>query len=209
MLKMLKKTVKSGLDRLIISVDGTTQDTYEQYRIGGQLSQVLEGQKIWLKPKKAKSSTPHLVFSFGGQTQRTPNRWNLSVGPRNWGRWSKTQIGPGLWLCWRQCPHPHPLTNMPDIGCCPMVAGMLNIPWSMPAGKCGTHAWSPGMAWWCPAVSTKMPAIDWEIPKRSPLNKSGKELPIKISGKNCCSAGKEIDICTNCTEGCNVFFDHG
>ena len=27
-----KKTVESGLDRIIISIDGTTQDTYEQYR---------------------------------------------------------------------------------------------------------------------------------------------------------------------------------
>ncbi len=30
-----KKTVESGLDRLIISIDGTTQDVYKQYRVGG------------------------------------------------------------------------------------------------------------------------------------------------------------------------------
>src|SRR5579863_9757802 len=29
-----KKTVESGLDRLIISIDGTTQETYSSYRIG-------------------------------------------------------------------------------------------------------------------------------------------------------------------------------
>ena len=29
------KTVESGLSRLIISIDGTTQETYEDYRIGG------------------------------------------------------------------------------------------------------------------------------------------------------------------------------
>src|SRR5688500_11286826 len=28
-----KRTVESGLDRLIISIDGTTQDTYQQYRV--------------------------------------------------------------------------------------------------------------------------------------------------------------------------------
>ena len=28
-----KKTVESGLDRLIISIDGTTQEVYEQYRV--------------------------------------------------------------------------------------------------------------------------------------------------------------------------------
>lgn len=30
-----RKTVESGLDRLIISIDGTTQEVYEQYRVGG------------------------------------------------------------------------------------------------------------------------------------------------------------------------------
>ena len=32
--EMAKKTVESGLDRLIISIDGTTQEVYEQYRSG-------------------------------------------------------------------------------------------------------------------------------------------------------------------------------
>ena len=30
-----KRTIESGLDRLIISIDGTTQETYQQYRVGG------------------------------------------------------------------------------------------------------------------------------------------------------------------------------
>src|SRR4029453_4749693 len=38
-------TVESGLDRLIISIDGTTQDVYQQYRIGGRLDKVIEGTK--------------------------------------------------------------------------------------------------------------------------------------------------------------------
>jgi len=40
-----KKTIESGLDRLIISIDGTTQETYKQYRVGGNLDKVLEGAK--------------------------------------------------------------------------------------------------------------------------------------------------------------------
>src|SRR5882757_6182564 len=40
-----KKTIESGLDRLIISIDGTTQDVYEQYRVGGQLDKVIKGAK--------------------------------------------------------------------------------------------------------------------------------------------------------------------
>ena len=60
-----KKTVESGLDRLIISIDGTTQETYQQYRVGGELSKVLEGAKNILKWKKQlKSRTPHVIFQF-------------------------------------------------------------------------------------------------------------------------------------------------
>jgi len=63
--KMAKKTVESGLDRLIISIDGTTQDTYEQYRVGGQLEKVIEGTKNIVKWKKALgSSTPHVIFQY-------------------------------------------------------------------------------------------------------------------------------------------------
>ena len=60
-----KKTVESGLSRLIISIDGTTQETYENYRKGGQLNKVLEGTKNIIKwKKKLKSSTPHVIFQF-------------------------------------------------------------------------------------------------------------------------------------------------
>lgn len=60
-----RKTVESGLDRLIISIDGTTQDVYQQYRVGGKLEKVLEGTRNIIKWKKAlKSSTPHTVFQF-------------------------------------------------------------------------------------------------------------------------------------------------
>jgi radical SAM protein with 4Fe4S-binding SPASM domain len=60
-----RKTVESGLDRLIVSIDGTTQDTYESYRIGGQLEKVLEGTKNVIKWKRQlKSKTPHVIFQF-------------------------------------------------------------------------------------------------------------------------------------------------
>jgi radical SAM protein with 4Fe4S-binding SPASM domain len=60
-----RKTVESGLDRLIISIDGTTQDAYESYRIGGSLDKVIEGTKNIISwKKKLKSRTPHVVFQF-------------------------------------------------------------------------------------------------------------------------------------------------
>jgi radical SAM protein with 4Fe4S-binding SPASM domain len=60
-----RKTVESGLDRLIISIDGTTQETYQAYRVGGKLHKVIEGTRHILKWKKQlKSQTPHVVFQF-------------------------------------------------------------------------------------------------------------------------------------------------
>lgn len=60
-----RKTVESGLDRLIISIDGTTQEVYEQYRVGGRLDKVLAGAKNIVKWKKTlKSSKPFVVFQF-------------------------------------------------------------------------------------------------------------------------------------------------
>ncbi|MBK6946961.1 MAG: SPASM domain-containing protein [Haliscomenobacter sp.] len=60
-----RRTVESGLDRLIISVDGATQDVYEAYRIGGKLDVVLQGAKnVIAWKRKLKSSKPHIVFQF-------------------------------------------------------------------------------------------------------------------------------------------------
>ena len=60
-----KKTVESGLDRLIISIDGTTQEAYKQYRVGGNLDKVIEGAKNIVKWKKElNSKTPFVFFQF-------------------------------------------------------------------------------------------------------------------------------------------------
>ena len=60
-----KRTVESGLDRLIISIDGTTQDVYAAYRKGGNLQKVIEGASNIVKWKKElKSKTPFVFFQF-------------------------------------------------------------------------------------------------------------------------------------------------
>lgn len=60
-----KEIVDSGLDRLIISIDGLTQETYENYRVNGRLDKVIAGTKHLIKAKKeANSKTPHLIFQF-------------------------------------------------------------------------------------------------------------------------------------------------
>jgi radical SAM protein with 4Fe4S-binding SPASM domain len=60
-----KDLVASGLDRLIISIDGTTQETYSAYRVGGSLEKVLEGTRNVLEARKnLGSSKPFVVWQF-------------------------------------------------------------------------------------------------------------------------------------------------
>lgn len=60
-----RKTIESGLDRLIISIDGTTQEVYEQYRKAGHLDHVLQGAKNVVKwRKKLGAHKPFLIFQF-------------------------------------------------------------------------------------------------------------------------------------------------
>jgi radical SAM protein with 4Fe4S-binding SPASM domain len=63
--EVARQTVESGLDRLIVSIDGTTQETYAAYRVGGKLEKVLEGTRNVVKWKKQlKTKTPHIMFQF-------------------------------------------------------------------------------------------------------------------------------------------------
>ncbi len=60
-----KKTIESGLDRVIISVDGADQDTYVSYRKEGKLENVLAGSRNLVKwKKKMNSKTPHIIFQM-------------------------------------------------------------------------------------------------------------------------------------------------
>lgn len=60
-----ERTIDSGLDRLIVSIDGTTQDTYQSYRVGGSLEKVLEGTRTLLKVRaKRRLRRPYVIFQF-------------------------------------------------------------------------------------------------------------------------------------------------
>lgn len=60
-----EKIIESGLNEIIVSIDGTTQETYEKYRVEGQLEKVLEGTKNLIAAKeKRKSQYPVITFQF-------------------------------------------------------------------------------------------------------------------------------------------------
>jgi len=60
-----QETLKSGLSRIIVSMDGTDQGSYEKYRIGGKLDQVIEGIENLVAAKKAlKTHAPFIILQF-------------------------------------------------------------------------------------------------------------------------------------------------
>ncbi len=60
--KMITTLIESKLNKIIISLDGATQEDFEHYRVGGNLSTVIEGMnKLTLQRKKANSSHPIII----------------------------------------------------------------------------------------------------------------------------------------------------
>ena len=56
------KIVESKLDKIIISIDGAKQESYEKYRIGGDLAKVIDAIKYIREAKKnANAKTPKIV----------------------------------------------------------------------------------------------------------------------------------------------------
>ncbi len=60
-----KKIIKSGLNKLIISLDGTSQTEYEKYRQNGDFNKVISGIKNIIEVKKnLKSKLPVIELQF-------------------------------------------------------------------------------------------------------------------------------------------------
>lgn len=60
-----RQTILSGLDRLIISLDGTNQETYSSYRKNGNFHTVIDGIKNVVEwKKKLKSIKPYIILQF-------------------------------------------------------------------------------------------------------------------------------------------------
>ena len=62
---MAERLVLSGLDTLIISLDGTTQDVYQVYRVGGHLNRVLDNIKLLVQVRNDLGyKTPYFEWQF-------------------------------------------------------------------------------------------------------------------------------------------------
>lgn len=63
--EIINATIDSGLDSMIVSLDGVTQDVYEKYRVKGKVDKVLEGTARFMEIKKQrKAKYPLIALQF-------------------------------------------------------------------------------------------------------------------------------------------------
>lgn len=56
--------IDSGLSHIIVSIDGLTQDVYEKYRVGGNLTNVLSNLNELIAAKKASGRGPYIEVQY-------------------------------------------------------------------------------------------------------------------------------------------------
>ncbi|MDD5130354.1 MAG: radical SAM protein [Candidatus Omnitrophica bacterium] len=63
--KSAEELVNSGLDRIVLSIDGASQQTYEKYRRGGSFLKAIENARVLVnKKRQLKSSQPFVLWQF-------------------------------------------------------------------------------------------------------------------------------------------------
>lgn len=63
--EIINATIDAGLDSMIISLDGITQDVYEKYRVKGKVDKVLEGTARFMEIKRErKKKYPLIALQF-------------------------------------------------------------------------------------------------------------------------------------------------
>ncbi len=63
--KSIQDTIDSGLDSMIVSIDGINQDSYVRYRVGGTLAKVITGtKKLMEERERRRSRTPNVALQF-------------------------------------------------------------------------------------------------------------------------------------------------
>lgn len=62
--KLLEDLIKSSIDEIIISCDGTTQETYSKYRVGGDYNLVMRNMKFMVSLQKQLNSKTNIVWNY-------------------------------------------------------------------------------------------------------------------------------------------------
>ncbi|WP_353482361.1 radical SAM/SPASM domain-containing protein [Haliscomenobacter sp.] len=201
-----RRTIESGLDRLIISVDGSTQEVYEQYRKSGNLDLVLQGARNVVKWKKQLGSkTPHLIFQFlvvRPNEHQIPEIYRLAkeIGI------DEVKLKTAQIYDYSQG---NPLIPVQDQysryrkqadGSYRIKNKLLNHCWKL---------WHACVITWdgmvVPCCFDKDAQYRMGNLQDQSLRKVWQQKPYQEFRKNILKGRDQIDICTNCTEGCKVW----
>ena len=199
--KQVKEILKSGLKQLIVSMDGITQEVYEQYRIGGNLEKVQQGLQLLVSErKKAGFHFPRIVLQFlvTGQNEhqlpalkswaktmevdelqlKTTQIYNFENGsdliPKELGYSRYVPVGNGKWKLKKQ---------------------LENKCWRMWEGAVVT--WDGKVVPCC--FDKDASHVMGEL-KNQPLSSIWNSLPYFNFRKQLLADRREIEICRNCTE---------
>jgi len=201
-----KDTVISGLDRLIVSLDGITQEVYEQYRKEGTLSKVIEGTKNVVRWKKElKSKTPHIMFQF---LVVKPNEHQIELARKLSEDLGANEIVFKTAQIYNY-KNGHPL--MPSIEKYSRYRKLDNGEYAL-KNKMGNHCWrmshSPVITWdglMVPCCFDKDAKHRMGNLKDDDMANLWKGEKYNAFRKNLLQSRKSVDICTNCSEGLKVW----
>lgn len=203
-----KQTIESGLDEIIISIDGTSQETYQKYRVGGSLDKVLTGAQNIIKWKKElKSRKPYVVFQFVAFRSNEHQVNDIKKLGKDMGadivRIKTAQI--------------YDFENSQDM--IPKNEGLSrykknsNGKWEIKNGlldQCW-RMWQACVITWDGKIVPCCFDKDAKYQLGDLANNTFKEIwfskPYQAFRQSILKSRKEIDICTNCTEGTKVWAD--
>ncbi|MFO0356537.1 MAG: radical SAM/SPASM domain-containing protein [Sphingobacteriaceae bacterium] len=201
-----KQTVCSGLDEIIISIDGVTQEVYEQYRVGGKLDKVLEGAATIIKWKKLlKSKTPFVIFQFVVFRSNEHQVEAVKKLGKEMGA-DKVMIKTAQIYDFENSQDMIPMNNelsrykKNKFGNWEIKNPLLNQCWRMWQGCVIT--WDGKVVPCCFDKDAKHQLGDLSKSKFNDIWFSGAYENFR---NNILKSRKEIDICTNCTEGTKVW----
>ncbi len=202
-----KKVVESGLDRIIISMDGLDQQVYEKYRVGGNIEKVKKGIEALVEWKKTlRSNTPtvivqFLVFSHNQHQIEDVRKWSRKVGAD--GLEIKTALI-------HDFENGHPLMPEEQYSRYRKNSNgkfVLNSPLKNHCWPC----WSKAVITWDGKVLPCCFDADGEYVMGNILDQSfvdiWKGIPYISFRTQLLSNRKEISMCRNCSEGVTYYID--
>lgn len=201
-----RRTVESGLGKLIISVDGITEESYRKYRVGGKLSKVLMGTKNLIEQKRLlKASTPHIVWQVVAFRHNEKDIPSIKRLAKKMGV-NEVQVKTAQIYDFEQGNELMPkeaelsrYTKGPD-GTYMIKNELRDSCWRMWQGCVVT--WDGKIV---PCCFDKDAKYQLGSVANSSFGKIWRSQPYHSFREKVLTSRKSIDICTNCTEGTRVF----